>query len=69
MAFVATQSYTFRVFNRLGARVFETNDVSEGWDGTFKGQSAKQGVYVYVIQFLKADGMEFLKRGTVMLVK
>lgn len=42
----------FVVYNRWGEKVFETNDINIGWDGTFRGKKAQPGVYVY---YLKAD--------------
>ena len=40
----------FRIFDRWGVQVFETNTVENGWDGNYKGQPQPQGVYVYDIQ-------------------
>jgi gliding motility-associated-like protein len=40
------------VFNRIGEKVFESNDINFKWDGTFKGQSAPPGVYSYVAKFV-----------------
>jgi gliding motility-associated-like protein len=41
-------SYTewFRVFNRFGELVFETNKWLKGWDGTYLGKKQSPGVYV-----------------------
>ncbi len=36
------------VFNRIGEKVFESNDINFGWDGTYKGAPAPAGVYTYV---------------------
>lgn len=60
---------TFRIFDRWGEKLFESNDPSNGWDGTFRGIACEEGVYVY---FLKAisENDEIIKRsGTVTLVK
>lgn len=43
-------TYSLRVFDRWGVLIFESNDPSIGWDGTYKGASAPEGVYVYVIR-------------------
>jgi len=40
----------FRVYNRWGEQLFETSQLSEGWDGTYKGQKVEQGVYMYYVQ-------------------
>jgi gliding motility-associated-like protein len=39
------------VFNRIGEKVFESNDINFGWDGTYKGTSVP-GVYTYVAKFV-----------------
>lgn len=36
------------VFNRIGEKVFESNDINFGWDGSYKGAPAPAGVYTYV---------------------
>ncbi|MBK6888776.1 MAG: gliding motility-associated C-terminal domain-containing protein [Sphingobacteriales bacterium] len=44
-------SYYFRIYNRWGEKVFETNDFSQGWDGMFSNSIAPLGVYVWAIEF------------------
>ena len=43
--------YAFKVFNRWGALVFETDNINIGWNGTFNGQLVTEGVYVYWIEY------------------
>ena len=31
----------------MGVKVYETNDINEGWDGTYKGQQAPVDTYGY----------------------
>ena len=45
--------YQLTIFNRWGEVVFETRDVFEGWDGTYKGQPVKDGTYVWKLEFLE----------------
>lgn len=40
------------VFNRIGEKVFESNDINFKWDGTYKGEFAQPGVYSYVAKFV-----------------
>ncbi|MBR9859656.1 T9SS type B sorting domain-containing protein [bacterium] len=54
------QDYTIRIYNRWGELVFESNDVDRGWDGTYQGVDAPQGVYLYYISFTTTE--EMLKR-------
>jgi len=41
--------YTFTIINRWGEVLFESHDVSVGWDGTYHGQAVKEGVYTWMI--------------------
>ncbi|MEW6467573.1 MAG: gliding motility-associated C-terminal domain-containing protein [Bacteroidota bacterium] len=57
------------IYDRVGEKVFETNDISIGWDGTFKGQAMNNAVFVYyaTVEFL--DGTFESKKGDVTLVR
>ena len=59
----------FRVFNRWGNKVFETSDLSKGWDGNYKGTPQPYDVYVYEIEALGNDGTTFHKQGNVTLIR
>lgn len=43
--------YTLLIYNRWGEIIFESNDTSVGWDGTYNGKLVKTGVYVWIIDF------------------
>jgi len=58
----------FSVYNRWGARVFNTKNPAECWDGTYKGQMQPTGGYVYVIQAKTVCGF-VTRTGTVMLIR
>ena len=47
--------YDFKVFNRWGEQIFETNNSLESWDGTFKGKDSPDGVYIYLISYRFKD--------------
>jgi gliding motility-associated-like protein len=40
-------SYTLSIFDRWGVQIFNTNDVTQGWDATYKGLGEKVQVDVY----------------------
>ncbi|CAA9479125.1 MAG: CBM44, partial [uncultured Segetibacter sp.] len=40
---------SWRIYNRWGNLVFETNDRTQGWDGTYKGSTQPKEVYHYVL--------------------
>jgi hypothetical protein len=62
-------NYRFRVFNRNGSVVFETTDYATGWDGTFSGDNAGVGVYVWIVEYVDVQGYSYRQKGTVMLLR
>ncbi len=40
---------SFSIYNRWGELVFQTNDLNEGWDGTYKGQVQNPDSYAYIV--------------------
>jgi len=42
--------YHMMIFNRWGEKLFETDDVTQGWDGTYKGNPVQSDVYVWKIK-------------------
>ncbi|NOU39234.1 MAG: gliding motility-associated C-terminal domain-containing protein [Ferruginibacter sp.] len=59
----------FRVFNRLGELMFETNQWLKGWDGTFKGKPQPNGVYVWMVKGKDKNYQNVEMKGTVHLVR
>lgn len=43
--------FNLLIYNRWGEVIFETNDDTEGWDGTFKGKVVQGGTYSWKIEF------------------
>ncbi len=61
--------YEFYVMNRHGEIVYQTNNVKAAWDGTFKGNPAPQGVYVYSVKYRASTGEQFEEKGTISLLR
>ncbi|HMI79554.1 MAG TPA: gliding motility-associated C-terminal domain-containing protein, partial [Ferruginibacter sp.] len=59
----------FRVFNRYGEQMFETNEWLKGWDGMHKGKKASAGTYVWMIKGTDKNGKVVEMQGTVILVR
>lgn len=60
----------FQIFDRWGEKVFETDEIGEGWDGTFKNVKQDIGVYMWKIEY-QLDGSSASKSesGNVTLVR
>lgn len=67
--YVSRANYLFQIYNRWGQKIFETQDIKEGWEGYMDGQLLPQGVYVYYFKYSSALGDVYEKRGTVTLIK
>lgn len=43
-------NFSFYLFNRWGEIIFESHDATVGWDGTYQGQLADEGIYTWQIK-------------------
>lgn len=50
MGGIDLQSFELLIFNRWGEVIWESHDVSVGWDGTYNGKPVQEGTYVWKIQ-------------------
>lgn len=57
------------VFDRWGEKVFESDDQSIGWDGTYKGQLQQPGVYIYIVNIVYLSGESTSKQGSITLLR
>jgi len=59
----------FKVYNRYGQLVFETQDQSIGWDGTFNGKTLNSGTFAYILEYTFIGTEGGTASGTVTLIK
>ncbi len=50
----------FEIYDRWGAKMWETNITSDTWDGTFKGNEVNPGMYMYKVKYTCRD-VEYVK--------
>ena len=48
---IKNKNYSFKILNRWGQMIFESNQTVIGWDGTYLGEQVPLGVYVYIIEY------------------
>lgn len=63
------QTLDFKLFNRYGELIFETNDISKGWDGNYFGTKQEQEVYVFYLKAICFDGLITEKKGNITLMR
>jgi gliding motility-associated-like protein len=59
----------FAIFNRWGEKVFETQDQSKCWDGTYNGKKVNSGVFVYKFNATLLDGTQVERAGNINVVR
>ncbi|RZK47449.1 MAG: PKD domain-containing protein, partial [Pedobacter sp.] len=59
----------FRIYNRWGQKVFESNDRRIGWDGNFNGKPQPMDVYAYTLDVIFSDGTTTRKTGDITLLR
>jgi len=66
--FAISELLSFEIYDRYGARMFQTTDVFEKWDGTFKGQPVLPGPAVWRVVH-RCEGEELVVSGSVMVLR
>lgn len=59
----------FAVYDRLGEIIFESNDLTIGWDGTYKGSSLNSAVFVYYLSVTLINDKKIKTKGDVTLIR
>lgn len=66
---IGIRQIEWRVFNRWGEKVYETRNITEGWDGTYSGKLQPVGVYVYYALITLNSGKTEHYQGSVTLIR
>jgi gliding motility-associated-like protein len=59
----------WRIYNRWGQKVYETNNTKSAWDGTFNGKMQPLDVYSYTLDVTFSDGTNYRKTGDITLLR
>jgi gliding motility-associated-like protein len=59
----------FKIFNRWGQLIFESNDINIGWDGTFNAVPQNMETYVYQVSVDTYTNETLNKTGTFKLIR
>ncbi|MGE5107178.1 MAG: gliding motility-associated C-terminal domain-containing protein, partial [Sphingobacteriales bacterium] len=62
--------YRFEIYNRWGQKIYETQKITEGWDGQLNGRIQPQGTFIWVLHYKKYNSKEMhLLKGMVVLIR
>lgn len=59
----------FRVYNRYGELVFESNNQADGWDGVYKNKIVNPGVFAWTIDYTLLNQAKGQLTGNVTLIR
>jgi gliding motility-associated-like protein len=59
----------FKVFNRWGQMVFESNDLNTGWDGSLNGTPQPTETYAYIVVAEMYTGERLSKKGHIQIIR
>ena len=65
----SVKAYRFEVYNRWGQIVFESNDITVGWDGKYKGKICQTGTYNWIVYYQDYDKNPYNINGHATLLK
>ena len=60
---------SFKIFSRSGNLVFESRNLSSGWDGRFNGNLLQADIYYWTAVYVDRNNVVNSKNGTVLLLK
>jgi len=67
---IKAENLVFKVYNRWGQLVFQSQTWQDKWDGTFNGVPQPAGVYVWMLSYTHRDTQQkVFKKGTVTLIR
>lgn len=58
-----------QIYDRWGEMLFRTSDMTQGWDGKFRGKEVELGVYAYSVHCEFFSGKKIYRNGIVNVVK
>ena len=66
---ISVKEFKLTIYNRWGGLLFESNDVNNGWDGTYKGQPQPEGTYLYFFTLTYLNNKTVSQEGTLTLLR
>ena len=61
--------FQIEIFDRWGEKVYDSNDIGKGWDGTYHGVYVSDGNYVYQSTITFLDGQTQTCKGSITVLK
>jgi gliding motility-associated-like protein len=63
------KTYSLAIYNRWGQKIFETDDLEHGWDGTFNGQTVDTETYLFQCDARGYSGKLYTFNGNITILR
>ncbi len=67
--FIDFDSFRMEIINKWGEKLFSTDDIEQGWDGSYKGNEVREDFYQYIITYRDGSGKPFVERDILYVLK
>jgi gliding motility-associated-like protein len=64
-----TSDFVLQVFNMWGEKLFESQDINEGWNGMYQNKPCTPGNYIYIVKFTDDIGRPIKLKGNLILLR
>ena len=61
--------FKLEIFNRLGQKVFSTNDINTKWNGTYRGEKLNPQVFDFYLELKCIGDKQLFKKGNITLIR
>lgn len=61
--------FNLKIYNRWGELVFESNNVNNKWNGSYKGENCPQDSYSYILDVIQLNDKSYHKQGSILLLR
>ena len=62
------KNLSFRIYNRLGNLVFQSNSLYKGWNGITNGVIQESGTYIWCLDYTFTNNQQKHSKGTCVLI-
>ncbi len=61
--------FQLTIFNRWGEKIFESQQLNKGWDGTAKGRKQESGSYIWICNYQFPNEQPVIQKGSLLLIR
>jgi gliding motility-associated-like protein len=66
---IGVKSFYMEVVDRWGEKIFESDSMDQGWDGTYSNHFVHDGIYVCMVKYSMDGASIRTKKSTVALIR